>query len=327
METRNEAAWLMIIHQIPPQPAYLRVKIGRYLQRIGAVALKNTVYLLPNNKETREDVEWLLRETVSMGGEATIVEASLIGGLSDVEVERLFQESRGADYRFIEAEIQAIERRRAAASGDTSKRQFKAELKRLERRLEEVIAIDFFDAKERGRTTGQLDELRQRLKEEDASAVPSPPAEREQLIASLRGNLWVTRADVHVDRIASAWLIRRFIDPDAKFKFVKGKNCDAAQGEIRFDMFAGDFTHEGDRCTFEVLCERLALIAPGIQSIAELIHDIDLKDGKYDRPETAGLSAFMAGIASLIPDDETRLTRGAELLDALNAYFEGVKKQ
>jgi len=137
----------------------------------------------------------------------------------------------------------------------------------------------------------------------------------------LRGRTWVTRIGVHVDRIASAWLIRRFIDPEAKFKFVAPKGYAALADELRFDMFEAEFSHEGDRCTFEVLCTGFALDAPGLRAIAELVHDIDLKDGKFARPEVAGLAAQIAGLALLHREDETRLARGAELFDELLTYF------
>ena len=147
--------------------------------------------------------------------------------------------------------------------------------------------------------------------EQRLSTVPSP----------LAGKVWVTREHVQIDRIASAWLIRRFVDPAARFKFVPGRSYAPRSGEVRFDMFEGEYTHEGDRCTFEVLLARAGLDDPALAAIGEIIHDIDLKDGKYGREETAGIRTVMAGIATAHRDDEQRLARGAAVFDDLYESF------
>ena len=139
----------------------------------------------------------------------------------------------------------------------------------------------------------------------------------------LKGRTWVTRQGVQVDRIASAWLIRRFIDPEARFKFVPGAGYVPQQGELRFDMFEGEFTHQGDRCSFEVLVAHAKLDDPALVAIGEIIHDIDLKDGKYGREEAGGIRTLIAGIASKPNNDEQRLARGAVLLDDLYSSFAG----
>ena len=138
---------------------------------------------------------------------------------------------------------------------------------------------------------------------------------------ALRGKVWVTREAVQIDRIASAWLVRRFIDPAARFKFVPGRGYLPRAGEVRFDMFEGEYTHEGDRCTFEVLLQRAGLHDAALTAIGEIIHDIDLKDGKYGREETAGIRTVMSGIAAAHRDDEQRLARGGAVLDDLYEYF------
>ena len=131
----------------------------------------------------------------------------------------------------------------------------------------------------------------------------------------------MTRTGIHVDRMASAWLIRRFIDPDARFKFVSGKTYRPAARELRFDMFEAEFTHEGDRCTFEILIDRFGLGEAALHCIAEIIHDIDLKDAKFDRPETTGIEHLIAGISMGQTKDEVRLERGSALFDDLYSYF------
>lgn len=308
----------MLIHQIPPKPNYLRVKVGRRLARIGAVALKNTVYVLPRSDSAQEDFQWVLREVVAAGGEATLLDAHLVDGLADPEVEALFRNARDADYGVIAGEARDLEKRlQGATLDDELRRQVDPELRRLERRLEEIAAIDFFEASGRETAHGLLTALRARL---TPPTVPPPTPEPDTRDA-YHGRTWVTRAGIHIDRIASAWLIRRFIDPDARLKFVQAKGYVPVPGELRFDMFEAEFSHEGDLCTFEVLCARFQLEQPGLRALAELVHDIDLKDGKFGRPEVAGLAAQIAGLGLIHRDDETRLARGSELFDELCTYL------
>jgi hypothetical protein len=136
-----------------------------------------------------------------------------------------------------------------------------------------------------------------------------------------RGATWVTRTGVHVDRIASAWLIRRFIDPEAKFKFVPAKGYVPSQDELRFDMFDAEFTHVGDRCTFEVLVERMDLRDSALGALGEIIHDLDLRDDKFGREETAGVRSAIDGICTVARDDEQRIAAAAPMLDGLHSHF------
>jgi hypothetical protein len=183
-----------------------------------------------------------------------------------------------------------------------------------------VVAIDFFGAEGRAAAEGLVSGLEAALKQEETMAdskTSAPPP------GPLHDRLWVTRQGVQVDRIASAWLIRRFIDRGARFKFVPGTGYSAEPGELRFDMFEGEFTHIGDRCTFEVLLGHAGLDEPALKAIGEVIHDIDLKDGKYGREEVAGVRTLINGIAASSSDDEQRLARGSALLDELYSSFGG----
>ncbi|MEZ2132644.1 MULTISPECIES: chromate resistance protein ChrB domain-containing protein [unclassified Sinorhizobium] len=318
-ELQTEQRWLLLIHQLPTKPAYFRVKIWRRLQGIGAVAVKSTVYALPANAETQEDFEWLLKEIVDGGGEAVVCEARLIDGLSDAQVRALFDAARDADF----AEI-AREARDLAAELDTEMTAEKCadartQIGRMRKRLAELVAIDFFDATGRLTVEGLLAELEARVREDEVmSKAPSKAADP---IAELKGRIWVTRRDVHVDRIACSWLIRRFIDPDAVIRFVPGKGYVAKPGELRFDMFEGEITHEGDRCSFEVLLTRAGLTDPALQAIAEIVHDIDLKDSKFGREETTGIASLIAGIVMTNKGDEQRIGQGAPVFDNLYQYF------
>jgi hypothetical protein len=315
----ERSRWLLLIHQLPKEPAYVRVKIGRRLARVGAVALKNSVYVLPNTDSTREDFEWIRQEIVQDSGDATVAEANLIAGMSDDEIEGRFREGKDEEYAALFQEARAVRveatGRRKRPLSDEERARLQLEIGKLERKLHDLRLTDFFGASGCERVNGVLHELR-------AAAEAQAPASKQSVEKKPpRARTWVTRAGVHVDRIASAWLIRRFIDPEAKFKFVPPKGYAPHAQELRFDMFEAEYSHEGDQCTFEVLCAKFALDVPGLRPVAELVHDIDIKDGKFGRPETAGLSAQIAGLALLHREDETRLARGAELFDELLTYF------
>jgi hypothetical protein len=318
--SRSEQLWLLLIHQLPTKPAYLRVKIWRRLQGIGAVAVKSTVYALPASAETQEDFEWLLREIAEGGGEAMVCEARLIDGLTDAEARGLFDAARDKDYEEITKEARALVADLEAANGEKDSAEARARARRMRKRFADIVAIDFFGATGRLSAGSLLTALENRLKEEQAMSEDSTRMPRQEAM-SLKNRTWVTRRGVYVDRIACAWLIRRFIDPDATLRFAPGKGYEPKEGELRFDMFEGEFTHEGDRCSFEVLLARAGLSDPALQAIAEIVHDIDLKDGKFGREETAGIAHLVTGIASANADDEDRIKQGVPVFDNLYQYF------
>jgi hypothetical protein len=314
--------WLLLIHQLPPQPAYLRVKVWRRLQAMGAVAVKGAVYALPLNDQTQEDFRWLLREIVGSGGEASLCEARFVDGLSDQEMRGLFDAARDADYETIRKEAGALAGDLAAQperQADSRK-----QLARLRRQLTQVAAMDFFGASGRAAAEAAISTLEARLAK-PAEVGPEDSMSSGEGLHGLRGRTWVTREGVHVDRIASAWLIRRFIDPEARFAFVPSTSGERRAGAIRFDMYEAEFTHEGDKCTFEVLLERALLDDPALHAIGELVHDIDLKDCRFGREETAGIAGLIAGIVLAHREDEQRLVRGAALFDDLYQYFRNRK--
>ncbi len=290
--------WLLLIHQLPPKPDYLRAKTGRRLQRIGALSIKNTVYLLPSGDQTLEDFEWTAAEIRSGGGEANVFEARFVDGLTDGDVQKRFNGARDADYAPLIVEARALlkkKKRDAAAIDD------------LRKRAAEIERIDFF-----GAPNGQA--LRALLEE-------APPDERD-VPRHLRNKVWITRAGVHVDRIACAWLIRRFIDAEAKFRFVSGKTHEPARNEIRFDMFEAELTHDGNRCTFEVLLDHVRPSDRALRPIAEIVHDIDLKEERFRHREGHGIAALIDGITLAHRDDMERIDRASDALDDLYAFFQ-----
>lgn len=321
---RNSAGtsrWLLLIHQIPLKPDYLRVKIWRRLQRIGAVAIKNSVYVLPQSEQAQEDFQWTLREIVEGGGDAYVCEAAFVEGLTDQQVKALLRSARDSDYGAIAEEAREIERGFPPNSHLDARRRGELETRivRLRKRLADTAAVDFFGSSAREPAQTAVAALEARLR------TPQPQARGRQSLPAgkLRGRTWVTRKGIHVDRIGSAWLIARFIDPAAKFKFVPARGYQPGAGEIRFDMFQAEFTHEGDRCTFEVLAERAGLDDPALRPIADIIHDIDLKDGKFKRLETAGVERVITGICKGWKDDHERFARGSALFDNLHRAFGG----
>jgi len=320
-----ECRWLLLIHQIPPKPDYLRVKIWRRLQRLGAVPVKNSVYVLPKNDQTQEDFQWVLREVVESGGDASLCEARFVDGLSDDEVMQMFRSAREANYEEISRDLEGIATSFAKKTrmDSESRKRLALELERLHKRTAEVMAIDFFNATGREGVERLIFTLEARL-QEGSSAGKATRA--KQQLEDFQDRTWVTRKGIHVDRMASAWLIRRFIDPNARFKFVPAKGYNTQPGEIRFDMYEAEFTHEGERCTFEVLIERLGLSDLGLGPIAEIVHDIDLKDAKFAREETPGIDRIIAGIAMANKDDEARLARGSAIFEDLYEYFRRKRK-
>jgi hypothetical protein len=295
--------WLLLIHQLPPTPAYLRVRVRRRLKHLGAQLLKNSVYVLPNSAESAEDFHWLRREILDGGGDATVTLADLVEGASDAELEEQFRKASDAEY-------DEFARHVLTTKGPLRER----DVDRLRTHLEALTARDFFAS--RGRAAAERALIERLPAQREAAA---PPA-----VASLprpSGATWVTREDVHVDRLASAWLIRRFIDPMATFKFVGAVGYTPVPGELRFDMFDGEFTHGVDRCTFQTLVLRFGLSNPELEALGEIVHDIDYKVETARRKETEGMRALVQGICVSHPDDHERVEAARPLFDGLYAYF------
>jgi len=308
--------WLLLLHQIPPKPGYFRAKVMRRLNALGALAIKNSAYLLPANEQTLEDFHWLVREIREQGGDAWLFRASALAGHTDESLSAEFRALRAADWDALAHDARAL-----LGAGVESADEHEPERQRLRQRFGELERIDFFRSPAREAVEVLMSELERSLPPRAGRA----PAIEDDALAELRGRTWVTRAGVKVDRIASAWLVRRFIDPAALFGFVDPQRYTPGPRDVRFDMFEGEFTHVGDRCTFEVLLERSGAADSGLRALAEIIHDIDLKDAKFARPEAAGLALVIDGIVLGSADDAKRLEEGARVLDALYARLAEVR--
>lgn len=316
MKRPRNTAWLLLIHQIPATPAYLRIKVGRRLARVGALALKGSVYALPASDTCREDFSWVRREIVDGGGEALVLSASTIEGLSDAELVRMFQDARAKDYAELAAELALLSE--AGRSEKARERQAAlAELGRLELRFREVQRVDFFRVSAGAELAGRLEQLKQAL--EQRSPLPDAAARKELRSADYQGRTWVTRTGIKVDRMACAWLIGRHIDKKPKFRFVEPAAHSPRKGELRFDMAEGEFTHEGELCSFEVLCQRFGIKSPAIVRLGEIIHDLDIKDGRYGHPETEGVRRMLDGIVAQQARDDARVNAASSLFDVFVA--------
>jgi hypothetical protein len=309
--------WYVLIHQLPPKPIYLRAKIRQRLARVGAVALKNSVYVLPRTDACLEDFQWIVEEAVSGGGEAHVFEGDFVGQGLDEQIVSRFQSDRNADFERLMAEMRSVlVRLRRRQGGLPADEEAASSFRRFQKRITEIAEIDFFASPNRKKAQERLDEIKDRM-----SKASPPLGRRRGGSEDLVERSWVTRKGIHIDRIASAWLVRRFIDPNAKFRFVDPGKEAPREGEVGFDMVGGDFTHEGDRCTFETLIARLGMKDAALSAVAEIVHDIDLKDGKFGRLEARGIEQLLLGIVLSHEDDESRLERGLVFFDDLYQSF------
>jgi hypothetical protein len=301
--------WLILVHRIPSRPLYLRAKMRQRLADVGAVAVKNAVYLLPHGAEALEDLQWIAQEIASGGGDAHLFEGDFVDGVASDAVVAQFKEARDRDYEALAADAHAAMK---AARSAAAVAELAASHARLVRRLEEIRRTDFFDAERRAAAEEALAAIEARLQKDRKEKTRMLKANPE-----LRGRTWVTRPGVKIDRMASAWFIRRFVDPRARFRFVDPATP-KKEGELRFDMVGGDFTHEQDRCTFETLVGRVGLPDKAVRGIAEIVHDLDLKDGKYARPEAAGVRVMLDGLMARTESDVERIERALVIFDDLH---------
>ena len=296
--------WLLLLLSLPPRPSSLRVRAWRRLKALGAVALKSGAYLLPFSPDHYEQFQWLAQEVQKDRGEATLLKVDRVENMKQPEIVRLFHEARNADYASLTDRYRKL--------GSAKRPRAAEELARLARELNRLADIDFFEA------PGRQQALRAReAAERRVTGLPradARPAGRLDLEA-LQGRRWATRPRPHVDRIASAWLIKRFLDPAAEFVFAAADELPA--DAIPFDMAGVEFGHQGDHCTFETLLHRSGLRDRRLAAIAEIVHEADVRDGKFQREEARGLDLVLRGLLAAIKDDQEALAQGLTLFDGL----------
>ncbi len=322
MKLKEPQEWLLLIHQLPAQPTNLRVRIWRKLQNFGAISIKNSVYLLPFNEKTGEDFGWLKQEIEAQGGEATIFRADSVEGKNDQEIIALFCRQRDEEYAKLISEFENLgkdfgEQTSNLLTAKLSK--FESELGKLQQELERITANDFFQADNRKNAQTAFEKCRQEL--QSAKGTNEKVFQLNNRSAKLnlsdyQNRRWTTRKNPHFDRLASGWLIKRFIDARPRFSFVA--EGESTENALTFDMVGADFTHQGEDCTFETLIKSFDLENDSaLQQIAEIVHDIDLKDHKFNRLEAIGVNAVIRGIAEVFSDDHERLKQTFPIFDGL----------
>jgi hypothetical protein len=305
---------LLLLVGVPPHPSSLRVRVWRRLRSLGAVPLKRSAYLLPDTPDRYEDFQWLAQEIQREGGDATLVRVQQIENMSETDVLRLFHEPRDADYRAMAVRyrklLQTADRKSAAGGA-----RVRDELGRLAKEHQRIHEIDFFGAPG-GAEVRRLEEalsMRTRRPESARREEPRPTLD----LGTLRGRRWVTRPRPQVDRIASAWLIKRFIDPQATFVFADPAAFPA--DAIPFDAPNVELSHHGEDCTFETLVKRARLRDRRLVRLAEIVHEADLRDGKYAHDEARGIDAAIRALLAASPDDQQVLAHGSLLFEGLYA--------
>lgn len=321
--TRTTAAawnpWLLLVLQLPARPSNARVKTWRRLQLLGAVPVKNGVYVLPNSAQALEDFEWLRSEIESGKGQANIFSASSIDGVEDEDIVEQFRAARADEYKKFLKDLRLIRKRvdRAPNRDEDLLRR----VRQLRERLTELRRVDFFSAPGHEDADRELKTLEQRIRRSVQSGpVPRvPPVDPKEY----RGRVWVTRPRPGIDRFASAWLISRFIDPEARFDFVNDPKD--IRDAVPFDMFGTGFGHEGDLCTFEVLQARFRVADPAVRRIGEIVHDLDLKEERFRAPHAAGIGILVEGLRAVFQEDSELLRHGVIVFEALYRGLEPPK--
>lgn len=313
--------WLLFVHQLPPKASNLRVRTWRRLQQLGAIAIKQAVYALPDTPNTREDFEWLKAEVKASGGDASVFAADQVDAWSDDALVEEFRRAGQEAYAALARDIEQVLKR---ANAPRRPRGTRAPATRrlldvFRERLTAVEGVDFFGSAGRDRVTSLLS----RLEEHTSGRRKASPANAagSSTPGNYQSRLWVTRPRPGVDRMASAWLIRRFIDGQAQFAFAVDQNAVPADA-IPFDMFGVTFSHQGDGCTFETLCAAFQIDDPAVSRLAAIVHTLDLKDGRLGAPEALTVGAIIEGLQLAHADDESLLVQGMTLFDSLYRSFE-----
>lgn len=300
-ETTPEIPWLLLVFSLPAKSASQRVEIWRKLQRDGSLALRSSGYVLPYSAANQERMEWLAASIRGYKGQASVVQARSFDDLPAEKLKQLFQEARTRDYQKLLHEANKLHALPAS-------RRPGGRLNRLRRRFSELQDIDFFGNPLRAK----LEDVLTRAGE----SVGANSNRQKRKSAEHFNRLWMTRPRPGIDRVSSAWLIRRFIDPKARFLY--GAEPALHPDAIPFDMFCPQgYGHRGEDCTFETLCREFSIRDRRVKRIAEIIHDADLGDGKFARAEGLGLDKVLNGWAKQdLPDDEL-LQRGMDLIEGL----------
>jgi hypothetical protein len=322
---RADGDWLLLIYVLPAKHAHARVQAWRRLRRLGAVPLKNSAYVLPDSAEAREDFEWIKNDIVGIGGQAMVLIARAPDAATGDEIVRTFQSARAEAFAGLARKGSTLVERSARSPHRRTKqfnlRELKQAARRFRERFEDVVRVDFFGAPGRDRVAELMARIEQSARKETTVKASTPSATINR--KDYRGKIWLTRPRPGVDRMSSAWLIRRFIDPEASFAFGDPSSARAPipRGAILFDTFEADFGHHASHCTFETLCDRFAISDQGARWIGRMVHDLDLKEDTYHEPEAATVGRVVEGLRLMHHDDQTLLGQGMATFEALYQSF------
>ena len=306
MDVKKKLSWLLLLLRLPATHKAERVAIWRKLKKSGAIQIKTSTYLLPDLPQQYEHFQWLAQQIRDFGGDSTLVRVQEIEGMQNEKLIALFHRARDEEYGAIKKSLQAFLTRGRKNNPETNV----AELERLTRQFRAIRDIDFFQSA-RGQDVQML--LRR--------AEGSPKKVLPRLDSkNYRGKTWLTRPRPEIDRVGSAWLIRQFIDPRAKFVFAAA--VPSNREILPFDMVDVEFSHHGDRCTFETLIRRFGIEDKAVRKIAEMIHDADLEDSKFQRSECIGIDRVLKGWAKSGMSDDQILLHGFECFDGLYSFLQ-----
>lgn len=309
--------WILFSYSIPAANAKARMRTWRRISATGAAQLKTGLQILPHREELLETITWLIGEVNSLGGEAVALQCLQVEGMSDQQIEALFQAQVDPEFEQIQLEAQALLPTAGALGTGDDLKEASTTLRKLRKRCEAVRERDFFPSGAAAKTLKVLDTIAEQLRRPERAMVSAAQLD----ISRFQGRVWVTRARPYIDRLGSAWLIQRFIDPQARFRFLlPGQTANLEQGELSFDMAIGDFTHRGELITFEVLLGDFALGDQVLSKMAELVKAIDVQDGPL--PEDAALlKTLVDGLITFAGDDHQLLEKARLLFDALYAGY------
>lgn len=319
---KNKAReWLLIFYSVPSHPVSNRMMIWRKLAKAGAVQLKGAVYILPATDEHEEFLQWLMGEVKTMGGDGAFVRSGDIRSMNESDIRQLFLNQAEQEYRGFERKIETLERKvqsiRKGAKQDENAR-LAVHAGKLARELDDIQRRDFFSAALGLEMTKRMQLLKTAIRGIGGRGVEPTGSITPKAAADYKGRTWFTRKKPFIDRMASAWLIRRFVDSKAAFKFISESDLAAVDGNAAtFDMRGGEFTHVGDLCTFEVLVKSFGIRDKAVRKIAEIVHDLDVKDDKYGNPEATGIEEILMGIRKTVKNDSDALERGMAVFEML----------
>lgn len=294
---------------------------------VGALPIKNSLYILPLSKESEEDFQWIKKEIVALGGDASIFKADSLEGIADDEIIKIFKETRNRDYREISKEIEEVKSELDSIKNEVQVslevlKKYQKSLGKIKSCMDEVRKIDFFDASEFKNVysaykecLGLLESCHERVERRTGTKKREPSMKITK--GELKKQKWITRKNLHVDRLACSWFIKRFINPRARFLFVEEGQEVRGNNLVSFDMFEGEFSHHGEDCSFETFIKKFKLKDKALKQISKIIHDIDFKDKKFNRPETEGVAKLIDGICKSIKDDHKRIEKSKIIFDSL----------